>query len=120
MGLFANSAILSQSLQFTLEGIGIDLTIPESLVLIAVFGLLPLCLMRNLDALAPFSAFGMSAVFVALGCMTWRYLDGSYLPGGTFHEQIEEVYRPRFGNDSHPFSVNIMPFCTMAFTSFDM
>lgn len=120
MGLFANSAILSQSLQFTLEGVGIVLTIPEALILIALFALLPLCLMRNLDALAPFSAFGMSAVFVALGCMMIRYVDGSYLPGGTFHEQIEEMYRPRFGTESYPFSFQILPFCTMAFTSFDM
>jgi amino acid permease len=120
MGIMANSAILSQSLQFTLEGIGIHLSIPEALLLIAVFALLPLCLMRNLDALAPFSAFGMSAVFVALGCMTWRWVDGSYMPGGYYHDQIEERYRPLFGNQSHPFSFQIMPFCTMAFTSFDM
>ena len=120
MGLFANSAILSQSLQFTLEGLGIYLSIPTCLLLIAVFALLPLCLMRSLDALAPFSAFGMAAVFTALGCMIIRYLDGSYLPGGTFHDEILEEYRPSFGTYSDPWSFKVMPFVCMAFTSFDM
>ena len=120
MGLFANSAILSQSLQFTLEGVGFFLTIPECLLMIAIFCLLPLCLMRNLDALAPFSAFGMLAVFTALGCMVIRYLDGTYAPGGLYYSQIEEEYKPTFGTYSNPFSINVMPFACMAFTSFDM
>jgi len=121
MGLFANSAILSQSLRFTLQGVfGVDWTIPECLLLITAVALLPLCLMQNLDALAPFSAFGMAAVFVALGCMVVRYLDGSYLPGGAFYEEILEEYRPSFGTYSNPWSFHVMPFVCMAFTSFDM
>lgn len=120
MGLFANSAILSQSLSFTLRGLGIYLNIPQCLVIIAVVALLPLCLMKNLGALAPFSVFGMAAVFTALGCMIVRYLDGSYLPGGEFYEQIAEEYRPVFGTKSNSFSFAVMPFVCMAFTGFDM
>jgi len=121
MGLFTNSAILSQSLRFTLRGLfGIELSIPECLVLLALFVLLPLCLMKNLDALAPFSAMGMGGVFIALTCMTIRYLDGSYLPGGAFHEEILTEYRPQFGTDCHPWSFSVLPFLCMAFTSFDM
>lgn len=118
MGLFANSAILSQSLRFVLRGIGIELNIPQCLLLIAVFALLPLCLMKNLDALAPFSACGMSAVFTALGCMIVRYLDGSYLPGGEFYNQIPADDRLAFGTESHPFSFSIMPFVCMVFTRY--
>ena len=62
----------------------------------------------------------MAAVFTALGCMVIRYLDGSYLPGGTYYEQISEENRPSFGKDSNPWSFNVMPFVCMAFTSFDM
>jgi amino acid permease len=121
MGLFANSAILSQSLQFTLKGmLGLDLSIPECLIIITAVALLPLCLMKSLDALAPFSAFGMAAVFFALACMIIRWVDGSYLPGGTFYEQSVPAYRPSFGNESHAFSFQVMPFVCMAFTSFDM
>ena len=120
MGLFANSAILSQSLQFVLESVGIFWSIPQCLLIIALAALLPLCLMKNLNALAPFSAFGMAAVFTALGCMTIRYLDGSYLPGGAFHDEILEEYRPSFGQESSAFSFKVMPFVCMAFTSFDM
>lgn len=129
MGLFANSSILSQSLQFTLEGIlGIYWTIPQCLIAIALVALLPLCLMRNLDALAPYSAFGMAAVFVALGCMVIRYLDGSYSAEncegadvGFYYYDILPEYRPHFGTrSSNPFSFQVMPFVCMAFTSFDM
>jgi sodium-coupled neutral amino acid transporter 11 len=120
MGIFANSAILSQSLRFVLEGCGIHLTIPECLLIIGSVALLPLCLMKNLKALAPFSAFGMGAVFLALGCMVVRYLDGSYMPGGMFHDIIPEEDQPSFGTHNNPWSFNVMPFVCMAFTSFDM
>ena len=120
MGLFANSAILSQSLRFVLRGFGLYLSTPQCLLIIAVVALLPLCLMKNMDALAPFSAFGMAAVFLALGCMVARYLDGSYQPGGEFDDQIKEEYRPSFGKESNPLSFAVMPFVCMAFTSLDM
>lgn len=120
MGIFANSSILSQSLQFMLEGLGVYLSTPQCLLIIALVALLPLCLMKNLNALAPFSAFGMVAVFTALGCMTIRYLDGSYAPGGAFHDEILEEYRPSFGKESNPWTFNVMPFVCMAFTAFDM
>ena len=120
MGIFTNSAILSQSLRFTLRALGIYLSIPECLLLLAAFALLPLCLMKNLDALAPFSAIGMGAVFVTLGCMVVRYLDGSYLPGGEFHDHILSEYQPLFGTDCHPFSIRVLPFVCMVFMSFDM
>jgi len=118
MGLFTNSAILSQSLRFVLRGLGIYLNIPQCLLIIAVVALLPLCLMKNLDALAPFSAFGMVAVFMALGCMVVRYLDGSYLPGGEFFDQIPVSDRPEFGTESRSLSFNIMPFVCVAFTRY--
>ena len=60
------------------------------------------------------------SVFTALGCMIVRYLDGSYLPGGAFHDESLEEYRPSFGKESNPFSFNVIPFVCMAFTSFDM
>lgn len=120
MGVFANSAILSRSLRFTLEGIGIFWSIPQCLLTIAIVALLPLCLMKSLDSLAPFSAFGMVAVFVVLGCMITRCIDGSYLPGGAFHDAISEDIQPSFGTYSNPWSLHVMPFVCMAFTSFDM
>jgi len=81
LGIFANASILSQSLQLLLEGADIYLSVVNCLLLVTFLALLPLCLMKNLGALAPFSAFGMAAVLAALGCMIVRYLDGSYLPG---------------------------------------
>ena len=48
--------------------------------------------MKNLDALAPYSALGMAAVMGAWGCMCFRYLDGSYAPGGKLYDDIPEQF----------------------------
>ncbi|CAB9505928.1 Putative sodium-coupled neutral amino acid transporter 11 [Seminavis robusta] len=120
IGIFANASILSQSLQLILQGIDIHLNVTECLLLITFLALLPLCLMKNLDALAPFSALGMASVLCALGCMTFRYLDGSYLPDGQFYNDIPINMRPSFGTSSRPFSMDALPFVCMVYTSFDM
>jgi sodium-coupled neutral amino acid transporter 11 len=122
LGIFSNASILSQSMQLLLQGFfDIHLTVVESLLLITFFALLPLCLMKNLDALAPFSAMGMAAVLAALACMMVRYFDGSYMgPDGKFYNDIPHHLRPSFGTESHPFSVDALPFLCMVYTSFDM
>ena len=76
--------------------------------------------MKNLDALAPYSALGMAAVMGALGCMSFRYMDGSYAPGGKFYDDIPEQLQPSFGNSNRVFSADALPFVCMIFTSFDM
>jgi len=121
LGIFANASILAQSLQFILEGFfNWKLTVVESLLLITVVALLPLCLMKNLDALAPYSALGMAAVLTALACMILRYVDGSYIPGGQYYNDIEPDYQPQFGHLAQPWSVAALPFVCMVFTSNDM
>lgn len=121
LGIFANASILSQSLQLLLQGFfDIDLPLVECLLLVTLVGLLPLCLMKNLDALAPFSALGMAAVLTALACMTTRYLDGSYLPDGQYFADIPHHLRPSFGHESRPWSTDALPFVCMVYTSYDM
>ena len=120
LGIFANASILSQSLQLLLEGINVYMSVIACLLLITVVCLLPLCLMKKLDALAPFSTMGMAAVLTALACMVLRYLDGSYRPGGEYYDDIPISYRPSFGDVSRPFSVAALPFICMVYTSMDM
>jgi hypothetical protein len=64
--------------------------------------LLPLCLLKNLKSLAPFSLLGVLGMAYTAVAMTMRYLDGSYAMGdetpGVFIEQIASSLRPKFGN----------------------
>mmetsp|Transcript_32331 Transcript_32331/g.65591 ORF Transcript_32331/g.65591 Transcript_32331/m.65591 type:complete len:309 (+) Transcript_32331:826-1752(+) len=103
-----------------LEGVGIDMNLTECLLTVTVVGILPLCLLKNLAALAPFSALGMAAVLLALGCMMVRYCDGSYQAGGRFYDDIPPSLRPSFGTISRPWSADALPFVCMVYTSFDM
>jgi len=120
LGIFANASILAQSLKLLLEGINIYMTVVECLLAITIVYLLPLCLMRNLEALAPFSAMGMAAVTTAFACMLIRYLDGSYRTGGEYYDDIPPYMQPKFGTESRPLSIDALPFVCMVYTSFDM
>lgn len=120
LGIFANASILSQSLKLLLEGINVYWSVVECLLVVTVVGILPLCLMKNLNALAPFSTVGMIAVLCALASMIVRYMDGSYEPGGIFFDDIPRHMKPSFGAENRPLSADAMPFCAMVFTSFDM
>ena len=121
LGILANASILSQSLQLMLESVDIYMNLTECLLTVTVLGLLPLCLLKNLAALAPFSALGMAAVLLALGCMVVRYCDGSYQPdGGRFYDDVPPSLRPSFGTTTRPWSADALPFVCMVYTSFDM
>ena len=59
--------------------------------------LLPLCWLKNLKSLAPFSLLGvMGMVYTALA-MTYRFLRGSYLGGSPFLGDLAEHLLPNFG-----------------------
>lgn len=120
LGIFANASIMSQSLQLLLEGINVNWTVRECLLAVTLLGILPLCLMKSLNALAPFSTIGMAAVLCALAAMIVRYVDGSYQPGGTFYNDIGPQLQPSFGTRNHPWSMEALPFVCMVYTSFDM
>lgn len=120
LGIFANASIMAQSLHSVLEGVDVHWTVVESLLLITVVALLPLCLMKNLSALAPFSAIGVVAVLFALTVMVLRYLDGSYQPGGVFYDDLSPDMKPSFGSRNRPWSTEALPFVCMVYTSFDM
>lgn len=116
LGIYANASILGQSLMLLLQGVDIYWSQVECLLIITVVALLPLCMMKNLNALAPFSALGMGAVLCVLGAMTVRYFDGTYRPGGEYYDDIPRHYRPSFGNYSDPWSIKVLPFVCMVYT----
>eukprot|EP00930_Biecheleria_cincta_P085422 TRINITY_DN74813_c0_g1_i1.p1 TRINITY_DN74813_c0_g1~~TRINITY_DN74813_c0_g1_i1.p1 ORF type:complete len:493 (-),score=55.85 TRINITY_DN74813_c0_g1_i1:50-1501(-) len=55
------------------------------LVVLACFPLLPLCMLKDLSALAPTSFGALVSVAWMITVMVIRYADGSYLPGGQYH-----------------------------------
>mmetsp|Transcript_46861 Transcript_46861/g.109438 ORF Transcript_46861/g.109438 Transcript_46861/m.109438 type:complete len:459 (+) Transcript_46861:94-1470(+) len=57
-----------------------------SWVTILIFVLLPLCLLRDLSKLAWASLLGLLCEVGVVSFMIWRFLDGSYSPGGRFYE----------------------------------
>lgn len=90
------------------------------LLVITVLALLPLCLMKDLDALAGFSVLGVASVGVAMLAMLIRCFDGTYQPGGIYYDDIPPEYQPFFGHESHQWSLMILPFLCMIFQSWVM
>jgi amino acid permease len=103
-----------------LESVHINLGRIDCLLLITIFGLLLLCLMKDIDALAPFSALGVASVGVAMLSMIMRCLDGTYAPGGIYYDDIATIYQPSFGNETHQWSTMVLPYIFMVFQSWVM
>lgn len=72
----------------------------RNFTLLAVTGLvlLPLCLLKNLKSLAPFSLLGVMGMAYTAVAMTIRFFDGSYAAEGQLLEQVAASLRPKFGN----------------------
>jgi amino acid permease len=119
-GDISYATVLSQTFQSLLETINIHWSRVTCLLVITVFALLPLCLMKNLDALAPFSVIGVAAVGLAMVSMLIRCFDGSYQPGGIYYNSIDEELRPSFGNETHLLSLKSLPYVCMIFQAWVM
>lgn len=60
--------------------------------------LLPLCLLKNLSALAPFSLLGSLGMIYTAIAMVIRYFGKAYATGGKFGLDVAATLRPKFGN----------------------
>jgi amino acid permease len=74
--------ILADTFRALFETIGLHLSRSTSLFLITVTALLPLCMLKNLGVLAPFSILGTAVFFLVALVMGVRYFDGTYDPTG--------------------------------------
>jgi len=71
----------------------------QTLVGLTITTLLPLCRLKNLSSLAPFSLLGIIGMVLTVVCMGIRYFDGSYaLPDGKFLNDLAPEFKPSFGN----------------------
>lgn len=60
--------------------------------------LLPLCLLKNLSALAPFSLLGSLGMIYTAVAMMIRYFGKAYATGGKFGLDVAASLRPKFGD----------------------
>ena len=86
-GNLCYSMILADTFQALASGMGIAITRTQSLLGITSLVLLPLCFLKNLASLAPFSLVGIAGMLYTTIAMAIRYFGGTYaLPNGSFLE----------------------------------
>ena len=94
----AYSMILADTFQNLLESVGVILTRTQTLLGVTGFVITPLCLLKDLSSLAPFSLLGIMGMVYTAVAMVYRYLDGSYAaPSGKFLESV--MAQPTFGTN---------------------
>jgi len=81
-------------LEEVMPALGLHLPRYACLISFSLFPALPLCLLKNLSALAYSSFFAMLALIYTATVMCVRAADGSYRVGGTFYQDVEESLRP--------------------------
>ena len=75
----AYSMVLSDTIPKLLYAVtGITISRTQALLSLTSFALLPLCLLKDLRSLAPFSLVGVSGLFYTCIAMFVRRLDGTY------------------------------------------
>lgn len=95
----AYSMILADTFKSLFETAGYHLTRTATLWLITVCAILPLCLLKNLSVLSPFSVLGSLGMLLTAVVMGVRYFDGTYDPArnGIFLDDIPRHLQPKFG-----------------------
>lgn len=86
------------------------------IVALASLVLLPLCSLKSLSSLAPFSLLGLGGSLYTAVFMAIRYFDGSYAPGGRFFSTMAESLRPSF-NKRGGFTLNHLAFVLVSMLS---
>jgi len=96
--VLAYSMILADTTKSLLAASGVAVGRAASLFGVTGIVLLPLCLMRNLSSLAPFSLAGVIGMAYTAGAMLLRYIGRGYaLPDGRFLSHVEPTLQPVFG-----------------------
>ena len=91
--------ILADTFQALAAGMGMALTRTQSLLGITSLVLLPLCFLKNLASLAPFSLVGIAGMLYTTVAMGIRYFGGTYaVPSGKFLDSV--IAMPVFGSTS--------------------
>ena len=91
----------------------------EALVGVTIVILLPLCLLKNLAVLAPFSLVGLAGMLFTLLAIIIRFMDGSYdtTGNGRFLVDLDKHHKPSFGTIGAEGALcpNVLVFACMLF-----
>ena len=117
----AYAMIIAESFQAMAVSAGwLYVTPTEALLTVTGVALLPLCLMKDLSSLAPFSLAGIIGFVYTAGVMTLRALDGTYhlapidaVETGKFFLDLPDPYKPRFGHTGPEWQGLVLA-CTLA------
>lgn len=114
----AFSMILSDTLPPLFQAyLKVTLTRTQALLGVTVFPVLPLCLLKDLSSLAPFSLLGTLGMGFTAIAMGIRYFQGVYaLPDGKFLQYLET--KPSFGQESSIWNPNIFVLLSMLSSGF--
>lgn len=128
------SMILADTSQALLATAGLATTRNVALLGITGTALLPLCLLKNLSSLAPFSLVGIVGMFYTTVAMALRYLGGAYklgapavkgskaaaVPAGKYLADVAANYQPKFGGlgASAALSPNVFILVSMLSTAY--
>mmetsp|Transcript_19592 Transcript_19592/g.29062 ORF Transcript_19592/g.29062 Transcript_19592/m.29062 type:complete len:469 (-) Transcript_19592:1135-2541(-) len=96
----AYSMILSETIRDLFQSFGIVVSRTKALSIMTTFVLLPLCLLKELKALAPFSLVGIFAMLYTMIAMVYRYFGGYYSieNDGNLLESLQSQFQPSFGD----------------------
>ncbi|GKY91352.1 hypothetical protein MPSEU_000107400 [Mayamaea pseudoterrestris] len=95
-GNLSYSMILADTVRALALSLGFVLTRTQSLVGVTGAVLVPLCLLKNLSSLAPFSLVGIVGMLYTTLVMGLRYFGKSYALGGAYH--ASQLATPVFGS----------------------
>jgi hypothetical protein len=94
----AYSMILADTFQTIFATAGLHLSRTNTLLGITSTMLLPLCMLKNLASLAPFSLLGIIGMVYTAFAMGVRYFGGAYAaPAGVFLADLSTSFQPAFG-----------------------
>ena len=100
---------------------GLNVGREKSLIGLTLLVLLPLCMLKNLSSLAPFSLLGIAGMLYTAVAMAIRFFDGSYSnPEAGFAMDVAENLRPVIGTKgaSAVFSSNAFILICMLSTAY--
>eukprot|EP00934_Nitzschia_sp_Nitz4_P005814 Nitzschia sp. Nitz4//scaffold7_size249615//72914//74456//NITZ4_001158-RA/size249615-augustus-gene-0.5-mRNA-1//1//CDS//3329558385//5804//frame0 len=97
--ILAYSMILGDTFVSLLATFGIQMAKVPTLLGLTSTVLLPLCLLKNLSSLAPFSLIGSLGMMYTAAAMSFRYFGKSYAaPAGQFATDCAQHLQPSFGS----------------------
>jgi len=99
--ILAYSMILADTFKALLSTVGMDVSRSITLLSVTTLILFPLCLLKNLSSLAPFSLLGVAGMGYTTVAMSVRYFGKAYsltAPTTAFLADLTPALRPSFGD----------------------